>query len=32
MNNWVTRENESFLLVDLCSRLPKSMGDVEVSY
>ena len=32
MNNWVTRENESFLLVDPCYRLPKSMGDVEVPY
>ena len=30
-NNWVIKENESFLLVEPCSRVPKSGGDGWVS-
>ena len=31
VNKWVIWENESFLLVELCSHVPKSRGDGEVS-
>ena len=31
VNNWVKREIKSFLLVDPCSRVPKSRGDGGVS-
>ena len=31
VNNWVIRENESFLLVEPCSRVPKSRGDEGAS-
>ena len=31
VNNRVIRENESFLLIEPCSRVPKSRGNEEVS-
>ena len=31
VNNWVIRENESFLPVEPCSCVPKSRGDGRIS-
>ena len=29
VNNWVIKKNESFLIVEPCSRVPKSRGNGE---